>query len=766
MKVSRYHIPRPSLFALLAADSLSTPAPTCVVHQSIATIVCALLCALCAAGCVSGAAIDYLVSGFRPPSIPVIVLNPTISMWVNADRLTDDYIRHWAGSTMALVGLVRVDGQPYRFLGPQPDNVTALTQSALYVTPTRTLAVFDGAAIQLNLTFSQPAFPADISYYQRPYAYITVGVASTDGASHSVQVYLDHAADVVVNDGGQKVDWQDSSSTMAATSAPKARVLRVGQYDNIPFVNRGDGTKNEWGHVYFATNSDKVQTAVQAYTDAARAAFAANQPLPPTDTRKPRAAEREWPGSIFVLDYGTVTATAVSDYFVFAWDDVYTMFYFHELHQPLWRHTYKGSVAAMLAAAFSDYGDIRSMCEQFDSTELAALTAAGGQEYATYTALAHRQATGATVTVWNEERKAVWAYMKEISSDGDVSTVDVIYPAAPFFVLYAPELLKQTLLPVLAYGQNETDIQYALPWAPHHLGTWPVSDITGPEQEQMPMEESANLLIMLAAIAQRQKYDVAYLKPYWPALTQWANYLNNSLPDPGYQLCTDDFEGASPHNVNLALKGILGLGSFAVLLNASGQTSEAAMYRQLAEGFVQQWLKMGLDQSGDHYRLQFDLDNTWSTKYNLMWQYALGLDLFPQSVADMEVAWYKSHARQYGVPLDSRSDMVKCDWLSWAAAFASSQSDAEELLHYVYLFADQSPSRAPFSDWYNSTTNAQIGFTARPVMGGLYARTLVLNMQAERGQQQQQAKLGQSVLSGLRSTLTSRLSARNSRATM
>ena len=164
-------------------------------------------------------------------------------MWVNADRLTDDYIRHWAGSTMAMVGLVRVDGQPYRFLGPQPDTVSPLAQTALYLTPTQTTAVFNGPTIQLNLTFSQAAFPNDVSYYLRPYAYITVSVASTDGNSHDVQVYLDQAADVVVNDGGQKIDWQDSSSVINGTSAAKARVLRMGQYDNIPFVNRGDGTK-------------------------------------------------------------------------------------------------------------------------------------------------------------------------------------------------------------------------------------------------------------------------------------------------------------------------------------------------------------------------------------------------------------------------------------------------------------------------------------------------------------------------------------------
>ena len=37
-------------------------------------------------------------------------------------------------------------------------------------------------------------------------------------------------------------------------------------------------------------------------------------------------------------------------------------------------------------------------------------------------------------------------------------------------------------------------------------------------------------------------------------LSTWANYTVASLPDPGNQLCTDDFEGPSPHNVNLAAK--------------------------------------------------------------------------------------------------------------------------------------------------------------------------------------------------------------------
>lgn len=50
----------------------------------------------------------------------------------------------------------------------------------------------------------------------------------------------------------------------------------------------------------------------------------------------------------------------------------------------------------------------------------------------------------------------------------------------------------------------------------------------------------------------------------------WGDYLVSSLPDPGNQLCTDDFEGPSPHNVNLAAKGIVGLGAYSLILKIKG----------------------------------------------------------------------------------------------------------------------------------------------------------------------------------------------------
>lgn len=56
----------------------------------------------------------------------------------------------------------------------------------------------------------------------------------------------------------------------------------------------------------------------------------------------------------------------------------------------------------------------------------------------------------------------------------------------------------------------------------------------------MPMEESANMLLMLAAIVQRLN-TTDFLQPYWKIVDAWAQYLNSTLPDPGNQLCTDDF---------------------------------------------------------------------------------------------------------------------------------------------------------------------------------------------------------------------------------
>ena len=60
------------------------------------------------------------------------------------------------------------------------------------------------------------------------------------------------------------------------------------------------------------------------------------------------------------------------------------------------------------------------------------------------------------------------------------------------------------------------------------------------QQEQMPVEETANMHLMLAAIAQQKGNSTDFIDPkYWPLLRIWADYLVSTTYDPADQLCTD-----------------------------------------------------------------------------------------------------------------------------------------------------------------------------------------------------------------------------------
>ena len=133
----------------------------------------------------------------------------------------------------------------------------------------------------------------------------------------------------------------------------------------------------------------------------------------------------------------------------------------------------------------------------------------------------------------------------------------------------------------------------------------------------------------------------------------------------------------------------------------------------------------------DHYRMQYNLPNAWSQKYNLVYQKILSLTLFPTDVAKLESDFYQTKLLDYGIPLNSRLNLAKVDWTAWVAAFSPDKQQEDAIFAKIYKFANETPERVPFGDLYSASSGRTYLFRARPVMGAIFIRAL-LSSQDER----------------------------------
>jgi len=154
----------------------------------------------------------------------------------------------------------------------------------------------------------------------------------------------------------------------------------------------------------------------------------------------------------------------------------------------------------------------------------------------------------------------------------------------------------------------------------------------------------------------------------------------------------------------------------------TGDIEKAGRYYGIAREMAGKWTELAKD--GDHFKLTFTDENTWSLKYNMVWDDIFGLKLFPDEVKEMEVAWYLKKKNRYGTPLDNRDSFTKADWLVWAASLSSSDEDFKKLIEPLWDFLNESPSRVPFTDWYGTTDRLERSFHHRSVVGGVFIKCL------------------------------------------
>jgi glutaminase A-like protein/uncharacterized protein DUF5127/uncharacterized protein DUF4964 len=650
-------------------------------------------------------------ASFRPPAIPLVAHDPYFSIWSMNDRLAGEGTKHWTGKPNSLTALVRIDGKTYRLMGADPRRIPPLEQRSVEVLPTRTIYEFAAPGMTIGLTFFTPALPDDLEVLSRPLTYIEFRAAAAGGA-HQVAFYLEAGADLVVNTPDEAV----VASRYRIGALP---ALRMGSQEQPVLAKRGDDLRIDWGYLYLAADRNEGVTEVIEGRDAARSAFESGGLGATDDALDGQGNRLSLAYDIHLENVGT---SPVTRYLMLAYDDLYSIEYFQRRERAWWRR--KGAEAGdLIRAARREHDALLARSEKFDEELMADMRKIGGERYARLAALAYRQTLAAHKLVADIDGTAMY-FPKENFSNGCISTVDVIYPSAPFTLLFNPQLLKAQLQPVLDYARLD---RWHWPFAPHDLGRYPQANgqVYGggelTEQNQMPVEESGNMLILLAALAHVEG-NAAFSEKYWPQVTKWANYLKEKGLDPENQLSTDDFAGHLAHNANLSIKAIVALGAYGELCERTGRAKEAALYRSTAREFARKWIDLAKE--GDHYRLAFDKPGTWSQKYNLVWDKLLGLNLFPAEVARQEMAFYLTRQNRYGLPLDNRRDYTKLDWILWTATLADSPGDFEKLVAPVYDFGNESPSRVPLTDWFDTVTGKQQGFQARSVVGGVFIKML------------------------------------------
>ncbi|ASZ13433.1 DUF4965 domain-containing protein [Chitinophaga pendula] len=570
--------------------------------------------------------------------------------------------------------------------------------TSLRATQTRYALRCGGLGVEL--TFTSPLLLKDLDLIARPVTYVNVDVKAADGKSHQAELYLGTSTDIAVNTPDQAV-------TASQYNAKGLAILKAGTVEQPVLKKKGDDLRIDWGHMFVGIKADKnAKQWVSPYLD--------EHTVFEGGTNKNLTGNQLTLNTLVPL--GAVINTPKRTTFLLAYDDEYAIQYFGENLRPWWNADGKSTIEQQLALAATQQEAILKKCNAFDEELFNNARKVGGEKYARLCEIAYRQSIAAHKLVKSPQGELLFL-SKENFSNGSINTVDITYPSAPLYLLYNPALLKGMMNGIFYYSESG---KWTKPFAAHDLGTYPLAN-GQTYGEDMPVEESGNMLILTAAIA-KVEGNASYAKQHWKTLTVWAEYLAKEGFDPANQLCTDDFAGHLARNANLSVKAIVALGGYARLAKQLGDNTTAAKYETLAKEMVRKWIQLADD--GDHYSLTFENKGSWSQKYNMVWDKLLGLQLFPASVYEKEIRYYLGKQQAYGLPLDSRRTYTKSDWIMWTAVLANNQQDFLALTDPLYKYATETTTRVPLSDWHETTNGNMVGFQARSVVGGYFIKLL------------------------------------------
>ena len=613
----------------------------------------------------------------RPPAIPLITHDPYFSVWfhTNPHRKT----QHWTGWPNTIHMTATIDGKAHSLMGVQKELEKA-EYLGVDIDAFSTTLKYKIDDIDLSVKFTSPILITDLYLSSRPVTYCKVSYASSE--SHDIKIKLSLSEEFVLERRGIGRAFSEVCDIDGVSA------IKMSKGEQKMLTRSGDDLRIDWGSLYLGAEGE-ANIGCEVFDDM----------------------------------YAVYVEKALdsSSLFVIGYDDVKSIVYFGDMLPAYWKKDGK-TIGQAIVEAINDYDATLEKCNAFSDKLIQDARKVGNEEYAELLTLAYRQVMAAHKLVVDKDGNNLFI-SKECFSNGCAATVDVTYPSSPLFLLYNTELLKGMLRPIMKF--NDSGL-WKYDFAPHDVGQYPIlngqvyniESVDG----QMPVEECGNMIILFAAICKADK-NCEFVMPYINTVKKWNEYLIKYGLDPENQLCTDDFAGHLAHNVNLAIKAIMGIAGYAEILSMLGEKDEADKNMKIAKEYALSLIERARNSDGS-FRLAFDKPETFSLKYNSVWDKIWKTNIFPESFYEGEMKRYIKELRNFGVPLDSRQPYTKSDWEMWAACLAENKEDFDKIVHALWSAYNSTHDLVPMTDWYWAETSEMVMFRNRTVQGGLFIKLL------------------------------------------
>ena len=621
--------------------------------------------------------------------------------------------------------LARVDGTTYALFGvPDPSSgVTSATTLSASYTSTHTYFNLAAGKVSFSLDFFNPITPNDLVDHSLPFSFLTVN--STSASAAQIEIFTAIDGTWLAGDAYKAGSTARSGPTYDLTHSASSGLtyLSFTNHSSTPFAQSKQ--QATWGSISLAASGSSTQVSaangvpaqlLQSFIKTGSAGHSVSTTLQQGHLigLSYNMGKVQSEGATFAIGnfrsqsilFRAAETTALSAYFMTVYPTLDSALeYFASQYQKFQTASLALDSRIRLAAAVV-------------STNLADMVEASV-----------RQSYGTTEVVYDEHNpQQPMAFLKEISSNGDANSLDVIRPTMPIYLFLSPQWIKYHMQPYINYIQSG---KWQNDFIPHDNGVYPHA--TGPGPENMPLQNTATWMHMLWAYNKATNgTDMAWIQAQKSFLEPMVAHMQDIANATTMQLGTVDWAGAHRNQTGLAIQGAQGLQIYGKLF---GEPSYIEAGATLAKQLYEDGL--GMDDERTHFTYMYGNDESWNVHgASIFVDKSLGLKTMPDSAWQLEEEWYGKKTTKLGLPyiggFATKGDqcnphggnLVITEWTMWAIAGVSNTTLRNELIDGSYAFFTNKLNNVPFPTRY-CTVGANAGLfqlcRARSTVGSLFA---------------------------------------------